>query len=157
MDDWINSGNFSVRAYLLIIRKDSFTHIRGLVFYVKEGLSFARNLSLENSDAYSCFRLALLHSVSYFLFFYSSSSLSLSTVFGAVSSNIGGEILLMNPSANVFVFGEFNIHHKSWPTYSGETDRLVNYAIVVLYQMTLHRWLTFLLASLIVSLIVLLL
>ena len=157
MDDWINSGNFSVRAYLLIIRKDSFTHMRGLVFYVKEGLSFARNLSLENSDAYSCFWLALLHSVSYFLFFYSSSSLSLSTVFGAVSSNIGGEILLMNPCANVFVFGEFNIHHKSWLTYSGETDRLVNYAIVVLYQMTLHRWLTFLLAFLIVSLIVLLL
>ena len=27
------------------------------------------------------------------------------------------------PSANVFVFGDFNIHHKDWLTYSGGTDR----------------------------------
>ena len=33
------------------------------------GLPFARDLSLENSaDSYLCFRLALLHSVSYFFF-----------------------------------------------------------------------------------------
>ena len=29
----------------------------------------------------------------------------------------------MNPSANVFVFGDFNAHHKDWLTYSGGTDR----------------------------------
>ena len=28
-----------------------------------------------------------------------------------------------NPSANVFAFGDFNIHHKDWLTYSGGTDR----------------------------------
>ena len=28
-----------------------------------------------------------------------------------------------NPSANVFAFGDFNIHHKYWLTYSGGTDR----------------------------------
>ena len=28
----------------------------------------------------------------------------------------------MNPSANVFVFGDFNIHHKDWLTYSTGTD-----------------------------------
>ena len=38
------------------------------------------------------------------------------------SSNID-DILLINPSANVFVFGDFNIHHKDWVTYSGGTDR----------------------------------
>ena len=27
------------------------------------------------------------------------------------------------PSANVFVFGDFNIHHKDWLTYSSGTDR----------------------------------
>ena len=27
------------------------------------------------------------------------------------------------PSANVFVFGDFNVHHKDWLTYSGGTDR----------------------------------
>ena len=28
-----------------------------------------------------------------------------------------------NPSANVFVFGDFNIHPKDWQTYSGGIDR----------------------------------
>ena len=37
-DDSIDSGNFSVRGYLLLIQKDSSTHIHGLVVYVKEGL-----------------------------------------------------------------------------------------------------------------------
>ena len=30
---------------------------------------------------------------------------------------------MINPSANVFVFGDLNIHHKDWLTYSGGTDR----------------------------------
>ena len=30
---------------------------------------------------------------------------------------------LINLSANVFVFGDFNVHHKDWLTYSGGTDR----------------------------------
>ena len=71
LDDSIDSGNFSVRGYLPLIRKDSSTHMHCLAIYVKEGLSFARNLSLENSaDSYLCFRLALIHSVSYFFFLY---------------------------------------------------------------------------------------
>ena len=67
LDDSIDSGNFSVRGYLPLIRKDSSTHMHGLAVYVKEGLPFARDLSLENSaDSYLCFQLALLHSVSSF-------------------------------------------------------------------------------------------
>ena len=31
--------------------------------------------------------------------------------------------LLMFPSANVFVFGDFNVHHKGWLTYSDGTDQ----------------------------------
>ena len=31
------------------------------------------------------------------------------------------DVLSMNPSANVFVFGDFNVHHKEWLTYSGGT------------------------------------
>ena len=123
LDDSIDSGNFSVRGYLPLIRKDSSTHMHGLAVYVKEGLPFARDLSLENSaDSYLCFRLALLHSVSYFFFLYRSPSSSLCTVFDSVSSNID-EVLSVNPSANVFVFGDFNVHHKDWLTYSGGTDR----------------------------------
>ena len=43
-------------------------------------------------------------------------------VFDSILSNID-EVLLINPSANVFVFGDFNVHHKDWLTYSGGTDR----------------------------------
>ena len=51
-----------------------------------------------------------------------SPSLSLCMVSDSISSNID-EVLSLSPSANVFVFGDFNIHHKDWLTYSGETDR----------------------------------
>ena len=71
LDDSIDSGNFFVRGYLPLIRKDSGTHIHGLAVYVKEGFPFAQDLSQEKSaDSYLCFRLALLHSVSYFFFLY---------------------------------------------------------------------------------------
>ena len=32
-------------------------------------------------------------------------------------------VLSINPSANVFVFEDFNVHHKDWLTFSGGTDR----------------------------------
>ena len=97
--------------------------MHGLAVYVKEELPFARDLSLENSaDSYLCCRLALLHSVSYFFFLYQSPSSSLCTVFDSISLKID-EVLSINPSANVFAFGDFNVHHKDWLTYSGETDR----------------------------------
>ena len=122
LDDSIYSGNFSVRGYLPLIRKDSGIHMHGLAVYVK-GLPFARDLSLENSaDSHLSFRLALLHSVSYFFFVYRSPSSSLCTVFDSVSSNIV-EVLSINPSVNIFVFVNFNFHHKDWLTYSGGTDR----------------------------------
>ena len=104
LDDSSDSGNFSVRGYLPLIRKDFVTHMYGFVVYVKEGLPFARDLSQENSaDSYLCFRLALLHSVSYFFFLCRSPSLSLCMVFYSISSNID-EVLSINPSAHVFVF-----------------------------------------------------
>ena len=121
-DDSIDSGNFSVRGYLPLIRKDSSTHMHGLAVYVKEGLPFARDLSLENSsDSYLCFRLALLHSVSYFFFLYRSPS-ALCTIVDSISSNID-EVLSINASANAFAFGDFNVHYKDWLTYSGGTDQ----------------------------------
>ena len=36
-------------------------------------------------------------------------------------SNID-EVLSINPCANVFVFGYFDVHHKDWLTYSGGND-----------------------------------
>ena len=115
-DDSIDSGNFSVMGYLPLIRKDSITHIYGLAVYVKEELHFAQDLSLENSaDSYLCFRLDLLNSVSYFVFLFRSPSSSLCTISDSITCKID-EVLLMNPSANVFVFGGFNLHQKTWLT-----------------------------------------
>ena len=130
MDDSIDSGNFSERGYPPLIQKDSITRMHGLTVYVKEGLPFARDLSLENSaDSYLCFRVALLHSTSYFLhstsyflFLYRSPSTSLCMVFYSISSNIH-EVSSINPSTNVFIFGDLNVHHKDRLAYSGGTDR----------------------------------
>ena len=112
----------SLRDYLPLIPNDSITHMHGLAVYVKKALPLARDLSLENSaDSCLCFRLALLHSVSYFFFLYRSPSSSLCTIFDSISSNIY-EVFSINPSANVFVFGDFHVHHKDWLTNSGGTD-----------------------------------
>ena len=52
--------------YFPLIRKDSTTHMHGLVVYVKEGLPFTGDLTLQNSaDSYLRFRLTLLHSFSF--------------------------------------------------------------------------------------------
>ena len=72
-----------------------------------------------------CRFLLMFHSVPYFCFLYRSLSSSLCTVFYSIPSNID-EVLLINPSANVFVFADFNVYHKDWLTYSGGTDRPVN-------------------------------
>ena len=49
MDDLIDSGDSSVGSYLPLIRKDSINHMHHLAVYVEEGISFSRDLSLENS------------------------------------------------------------------------------------------------------------
>ena len=60
--------------------------------------------------------------MSYFLFQYRSPSSALCTVFDFISSNID-EVLSINPSTNVFVLGDFHVHHKDWLTYSSGTDQ----------------------------------
>ena len=148
LDNQTDSGNFSVRGYLPLIRKDSSTHMYGLAVYVKEELPFARGLSLENSDSYLCLRMALLHSVCYFLSLYWSLSLYLRTVFYSISSNID-EVLSINSSVIVLVLGDFNVHHKV------ELIDLVNSVTVFLPQTSLLRWLTFLIGPQTVILMVL--
>ena len=81
-----------------------------------------RILFLENpEDSYLCFRLPLLHRVFYFFFPYRSPSLSLCKLFDSISSNID-KVLSINPSANMLLFGDFNVWHKNWLTFSGGTD-----------------------------------
>ena len=50
LDVSIDSGNFSVRGYLPLTRKDSTTYMHVLAVYVKEGLPFVWDLSLEISE-----------------------------------------------------------------------------------------------------------
>ena len=53
-----------------------------LAAYVKDGLPFVRDLSLQNSEYYYlCFRLTLFHSVCYLFFLCRQPSLALCTVF----------------------------------------------------------------------------
>ena len=88
------------------------------------------------------------------LFHYNSCSLCM--VFDVISSNIE-EALSINPSANVFAFGDHNFHHKDWLIYSGGTERpLIELCFNFLSQMTLRKWLTFLLRFLTVTLVMLL-
>ena len=71
LDDSIDSGNFPLKAHLPLIGKSSFTYMHGVAVYVKEGLPFAWDLSLENpADSDLHFRLALFHLVPYFFFLY---------------------------------------------------------------------------------------
>ena len=90
---------------------------------------FAPDISFQTSfvdflseDSYLRFPLALLYSASYVFSLYCLPSPSLCTAFDSISSNID-EVFSINLSANVFVFGDFNVHHKDWLTYSGGTDR----------------------------------
>ena len=47
------------------------------------------------------------------VFLYRSPSSSLYMIF---------EVISINPSANVFVFEDFNVHYIGWLTYSGRPD-----------------------------------
>ena len=57
--------------------------------------------------------------------------LSLCIVFDSILSNIE-EVLSINPSANVFIFGDLSVHCKDWLTYSGGTDRSAELCYVII-------------------------
>ena len=144
LDDSIDSGSLSVRGYLPLMQKDSSTHMHTLGIYAKEGLPFARDLSLENyADFYLCLQLALLQCV-LLLFPMSITFFILVHSFYFISSNID-KVLSINRST-AFVFGDFHIHHKNWFTYSAGTDRSGELCYNV-PQIYLLRWLIFLLGS----------
>ena len=61
--------------------------------------------------------------MSYFFFLYRSPSSLLSTIFYSISSKFYFIYFSINLFANVFVFVDFNVHHRDLLTYSGGTDR----------------------------------
>ena len=79
--------------------------------------------------------------------------------FDAASSN-KDEVLPTNPSASVFVFGDFNVPHRDWLTYSGKTAKIsdktsinpVGFLFFFFSQTALLIWFTFFFGSLPVTL-----
>ena len=57
-------------------------------------------------------------------------------MFQTVSSNTDEVFHSINPYANVFLTGDLNVNHKDWLNHSAKTDRLVNFAVIFLSQMT---------------------
>ena len=109
-------------GYFPLIREGSTTHMHGLAIYRKERLHFARELFQENSaDSYTCFGwLYFTQCVTSFCFI---DHLCLyARFFDSILYNIA-KVFSINPSADVFVFGEFNAHHNDCLTDSGGTDR----------------------------------
>ena len=92
--------------------------------------------------------------MSYFFFLYRAHSSSLCTVFYSFSSNID-EVLSINPSANVSLETLTSII-RTWLPILVELIDLLNSITFFLSQMTLLRWLTFLLGCPTVILTVLL-
>ena len=107
---------------------------------------------IQSADSYLCFRQALL--IQCLTSFFSPSS-SLCTVFDVILSNMRWG-LSINPSANLFVFADFDVHRKDWLTNFGRTDRHGELCYIFQSQMILLRWLTFLIGSLTVTITVML-
>ena len=107
-------SDFPIPGYLPIIRKDSSTHMHGLAVYARDTLPISREVHLEKpTEPFMCFRLSLLHSTSYLFFLYRSPSSQDCSVLDSVSQSIDSALTL-HPSANIFVFGDFNAHHREW-------------------------------------------
>ena len=97
--------------------------------FLLQGICLSKTLRIH-INVFDCF---------YFFFLNLSPSCSLSTVFDAISSNMD-KVLSVNPSANLFVFGDFNIHHNEWLIYSDRTTRLDELCYNCTSQTTLLRF-----------------
>ena len=64
-----------------------------------------------------CLRLALIHSITFIFFLYCLLSSSNCSVVEAVSSNID-KALILQPSANMMVCGDFKARNTLWLCYS---------------------------------------
>ena len=152
----ILNSRILVLIYQYSYVKDSRSHMHGLTVHVKEGLSFARDLSLEISeDYYLYFWLALLHSLSYFFLLYWSPS-SLCARFLILFHLTW---MRFSQSTHLLIFLSLETSKSITRTGSPimvELIDLVNSVIIFLSQVTLLRCLTFLLGSQTVILIVLL-
>ena len=63
----VSSLDLSVDGYYPLIRKDSDSHMLGLGVYLRSNSPICREIRFESSDySFMCFRLAPLHSITFF-------------------------------------------------------------------------------------------
>lgn len=119
-----STGNneFLVPGYLPLFQKDSSIHIHGLSVYIRDNLSMARELFLEVTHcSFMCFPFSLLNYVSYLCFLYRIPSSQDCSILDAIAYGIE-KALHLHPSANIFVFDDFDTHHNAWLKYSKGID-----------------------------------
>ena len=155
LDDSIDSGNFSVRGYLPLIQKDCSTHMHGLAVYVKQGLLFARDLQRS---------LQILIYVFDWLYF--TQCLTCCSSIDLLLQLCARFLILFHLTKMRFSRSTHLLMFLSLETLTSiirtglpilvELINLVNSVIIFLSELTLLRWLTFLLGSQTVILIVLL-
>ena len=86
LDDSIDSGNFSARDYLALIRKDSSSHMHGFPDYVNEGLNYSgltilvELINLVNSVIIFLFQMTILRWLTFLDLFISSDASICSTM-----------------------------------------------------------------------------
>ena len=121
LDDPIDSGNFPVRGLSCFNAKRFYYSYASSCSLCERRTSFCTGLiswkrcrfSLMFSTGFTTQWLTF-SSIDYLLCLYASFF---------ILFDLTDEVLSINPSAHVFVFGDFNVHHKDWLTYSGGTDR----------------------------------
>ena len=116
----IMSTSLTVPGY--VIHRLDAPPCHGLCVFAKDTLPFGREILLEDvRHEYMCSCLALLHSTIYVYFLYHSPSSQNSAIFDAISNSIA-LALSRHPTAEIIVFGDFNVHHKEWLIRSHSTD-----------------------------------
>ena len=118
LDGSIDSG-ICVMGYLPLIRKDPVNHAHILAVYVNEGLHFSQ----ISRKLYGFLFIFWTGFTSFSVFFYSINHLFLFVRFLMRFHLTQMRFSWSTHYTNVFVFGDFNIHHKDWLTYSCGTDR----------------------------------
>ena len=149
-----NSPDFSVRGLSSFNPKRFYYSFAWSCTLCERRTSFCAGLISRKLCGFLLMSLTSFTSLSVLLLFPLSPCSSLSMVFDSISSNID-EVLSINPSANFFVFEDFNVHHKDCLTYSGGTDRLGELCYNFSISNDLTQIVNFLLGFLTVTLLVL--
>ena len=120
LDSEISSLSFAVPGFNL--HRLDMPPSHGLAVYVKDSLPISRETVLESHNhEFMCFKLSLLQHTFFLFFLYRSPSSSSCEVLDSISCSID-QALQSNPSANIMICGNFNVHHKQWLIHSRTTD-----------------------------------